>query len=286
MMRKIRQVSQYDKIFKENIEAALPVLLDKILHIQPVITEEIPDDLQITMERKPDFLKKITDTTNKTFILHVEFQLADEAEMVYRMCEYYAILLRKYKLPVHQYVFFLADSQPVMAVNLEEENLFFRFNLITFNRLDYQVFINSAEPEAILLALLGDFGNDSPKKAVENIIAKLAKQSKKSSDFERHMQQLRILANLRSLQPLTEKLMESITKYFKEENDFLFQKGELKGKLEGELEGELKERQKNTYMFISNLLRETDFSDEKIASLAGAGLKQVQEVRAEMEKKN
>ena len=39
-------------------------------------------------------------------------------------------------------------------------------------------------------------------------------------------------ANLRKLTPLMEQIMESITEYFKEEDDFFFKKGEQKGKQE------------------------------------------------------
>ncbi len=95
---KKRQSSQYDKILRENIEAVIPALIRKVLGITAVESEELPDDLQHTKERKPDVLKKITDERGETFILQIEFQVSDEAEMVYRMAEYYIMLERKYKL--------------------------------------------------------------------------------------------------------------------------------------------------------------------------------------------
>jgi hypothetical protein len=55
------QANQYDKIFKENIEAVIPSLMQNILGINAVLSEELPDDIQHTKERKPDVLKKITD---------------------------------------------------------------------------------------------------------------------------------------------------------------------------------------------------------------------------------
>jgi len=83
------KTSQYDKIIKENLEVTMPVII-----------------IQYTKERKPDALKKVTDTKGDTYVLHLEFQIADEKEMVYRMVEYCAMLMRKYKLPVKQYVIF------------------------------------------------------------------------------------------------------------------------------------------------------------------------------------
>lgn len=56
-----KQASQYDKIFRENIEAVIPNLIHTILGITAVSSEELPDDIQHTKERKPDVLKKIVD---------------------------------------------------------------------------------------------------------------------------------------------------------------------------------------------------------------------------------
>jgi predicted transposase/invertase (TIGR01784 family) len=98
------QVNQYDKILRENLEAALPGLIKNLLGIHTVYAEELPDDIQHTKERKPDVLKKITDKNGETFVLHIEFQVKDEPEMVFRMADYFIMLLRRYKLPVRQYV--------------------------------------------------------------------------------------------------------------------------------------------------------------------------------------
>ncbi|PRY37560.1 hypothetical protein CLV58_11029 [Spirosoma oryzae] len=70
-----RQVSQYDKIFKENIEAVIPSLMQNILGITAIESEELPDDIQHTKERKPDVLKKLTDDKGKTYVLQMSFRL-------------------------------------------------------------------------------------------------------------------------------------------------------------------------------------------------------------------
>ncbi|MDW8295482.1 MAG: hypothetical protein RMJ97_01240, partial [Raineya sp.] len=92
---------EYDKILKENIEEIILPLAEKLLHLQAKNLEEIPDDLQRTLERRPDFLKKVIEPDNsQNYILHIEFQVEDTDEMLYRMAEYYTLLLRKYRLPV------------------------------------------------------------------------------------------------------------------------------------------------------------------------------------------
>ncbi|WP_435353493.1 hypothetical protein [Emticicia sp. SJ17W-69] len=94
------QSNQYDKIFKENIEAAILSITQNILKIKAISLEELPDDIQHTKERKPNVLKKVVDNQGNTFVLQIEFQVADESEMIYRMAEYFIMLERKYKMAI------------------------------------------------------------------------------------------------------------------------------------------------------------------------------------------
>ena len=66
-----KQANQYDKIFKENIEAVIPSLMQNVLSINADLIEDLPNDIQHTIERKPDVLKKITDQDGSVFILHL-----------------------------------------------------------------------------------------------------------------------------------------------------------------------------------------------------------------------
>ncbi len=89
-------MGDYDRIIKENIEAILIALGNKLLGFDIKNSEPITEKLQTTIEREPDFLKKVTLKDNSSIILHLEFQRNDEPEMVYRMAEYRAIIQRKY----------------------------------------------------------------------------------------------------------------------------------------------------------------------------------------------
>jgi hypothetical protein len=64
--------------------------------------------------------------------------------------------------------------------------------------------------------------------ALQNILKDV--QAKADGDFaeSRYFEQLRVLAQLRNLNVKFLEAMESITKYFKEERDPLFQRGEMK----------------------------------------------------------
>ena len=85
-------MGDYDKVIKENIEAVFLPLLEKFTGIKIVQSFEIKDKVQRTVEREPDFLKRIVDQSGKELILQLEFQTQDDHEMVYRMAEYRALL--------------------------------------------------------------------------------------------------------------------------------------------------------------------------------------------------
>ena len=196
------QSAQYDKIFKENIEAVISSIMQNVLEITAVFVEELPDDIQHTKERKPDTLKKITDDNGNTFVLQIEFQVKDEPEMVYRMGEYYFMLERKYKIPVRQFVIFLGMDKATMATQLDRERLHFSYPLVSLSELDYHIFLNSDKPEEIILGILANFKGENPENALKQILVRIKETTKGEISLNRYFNQLRVLAQLRNLEPL------------------------------------------------------------------------------------
>ena len=99
----------YDKIFKENFEIFIGNLANRILGIDPTVLEEIPDYNQYTIERQPDFLKKVcTEDGSLDYILQIEAQVDDSQKMLKRLFLYYGLLYNDYELSVKQYVLYLS----------------------------------------------------------------------------------------------------------------------------------------------------------------------------------
>ena len=90
----------YDKVIKENLQEIFLSLTERFFGFTLLKSEALPEKIQTTTEREVDFVRKVTSKEGETFILHLEFQTTDEAAMVYRMAEYHAIFLRKYRLVV------------------------------------------------------------------------------------------------------------------------------------------------------------------------------------------
>lgn len=265
-----KQANQYDKIIRENLEVTLPVIVRDVLNLDILLSEELPDDIQHTKERKPDSLKKVTDANGNTYVLQVEFQLEDEKEMVYRMAEYNIMLMRKYRMPIKQYVIFLKEKKPGMSTFLDTPNHKYNYNLILIKETDYKLFTKSGDIEVKILGILGNFGKENNYNVIRSILNDIISLSKGDLARSRYFNQLRILAQLRkSIKLEIENTMQSVSTFFKEEDDFLYKRGQ----------------RKISYEVAKNLILESDFSDEKIALITKVQLNFVKNLRAEMENK-
>ena len=253
---------QYDKILRENMEGALPGLIQNLLHIIVAHSEELPDDIQHTKERKPDVLKKITDQSGYTFVLHIEFQAKDEPEMAFRMAEYFIMLLRKYRLPVRQYVIYIGSNPPTMPDYIRCGPMNFTYQLISLSSIDYRLLLQSTHPEEKILAILANFENDDPESAIRAIANQVIDTSTGDFSTRRHIKQLQILAHLRNFEPKILDMLDGLTGAFTVENDPYYRYGEMKGKAKATQ----KINARNKRM-VKKLLRKTDFSMAEIASL-------------------
>jgi len=270
------QANQYDKIMRENLEVTLPVIIKDVLRLDIEESEEIPDDIQHTKERKPDALKKVTDSSGNVYVLHIEFQIPNEKDMVYRMAEYSIMLMRRYRLPVKQFVVFMKGTKPTMPTTIDVENLKFRYELIRISEVNYRLFLQSENPEVKMLSILANLGAENSYNAVEAIVNEIDSSSSSELAKNKYFRQLRIFVQLRTnVEPQLEKAMQSVSTFFKEENDIFYRRGEERGEKRG--------IEKKTHIVVENLLIKKGFSDEEAAEIAEVSPEYVKQVRAGLE---
>jgi hypothetical protein len=269
-----RQGNIYDKIVKENIESILPALMNSVLGFKVLESAVIKEKLQQTKEKEADVLRIITDPSGRKFILHLEFQVDDYKKMVYRMVDYWGLLKSKYKFPVRQFVIYIGDNEPTMKTVLSEDGNYFQFQLVSITQFDYLRFLNSNNPEEIILAVLGDFGNEQPADVLTQIVQRLEETKTDETTLKKHYRQLRILAKLRKLEIKFDDMIQNMEKYLDVKNDYLY----IKGKQEAQIETREIEQTK----FVKNLLIESDFSIDKIADIAGVSVNFVKSIQKQI----
>jgi hypothetical protein len=110
------QMQDYDRIMKETLKEAIDALIIRVLAIPVTKTVSLNTDLAITDERRPDFIIRVDEVqeytvpaeTKKTpFIIHLEFQTANDPLMHFRMLRYRSYLAITYKMPVRQFVIYV-----------------------------------------------------------------------------------------------------------------------------------------------------------------------------------
>jgi predicted transposase YdaD len=276
--------NDYDKILKENIAALFLPLSEKYLGIKITRTEELKDKLQTTIEKEPDFLRLVETDTAERFILHLEFQSADEEYMIYRMQEYYGILRKKYRLPVKQFVIYLGEKAATMQTRLAPEEVFTGFNLQSLRDYSYQSLLSSDVPEEIILAILADFEGKQVEEVLKNILQKLQVVSKQEITLRKYIRQLAILARLRNLVQETQKQVKDMGLTYNITEDPLYQEGLVKGEEKGIEKGIEKGQKAREKSLIVEMLRDGTLTVEKIASLAKVPVAYVKQVAAELNK--
>lgn len=268
----------YDKMIKENFEKSLKTIIQDIGGFKILQSKPLPTKMQHTKERDPDELSfiQLTDGTEK--ILHVEAHLKDEDDVNFRMCEYHVMIKRANKKhELVQYVVYIGNDDPIhITGKWETEAVLYRYNVIVLKNIPYQVFLDAKNPETVVFSILADFQGESPEVIGEKITTRLKMLAKTASLREKYYTQLRVLSNIRKLQPIIEKIMANIFKLIDISEDTLYVKGKLEGKLEGEYETKVES--------VESLIINTDFDDARIAFLISVPTQLVTEIRDRLAK--
>ena len=297
----VQEVAKYDKVFREISKSFVSLFTEKILGWKVIAFEELKDKLHMTRQKEVDVIRKITDQDNKQHILHMEIQSHNDPEMPERMAEYYLLLHRIYGLPVHQYVIYIGEGLADMPNTLDLPRLRFDYTIISFSTLPFNLFMESENAEIQLLALLSDLRGKDPKTITNKIVQGINQSSLSFQQKLKHINQLRVLVQLRSFENILEEIMLKVSTFFKVEKDPFYKrglhqgemkglrKGEMKGLRKGEIEGRRLEREKANkeiesakLQTIEYLILELNLSDAEVAQAVQLPLAFVQEVRARL----
>ncbi len=236
-----KEHNPYDKIVKENLRELMGAFLNKIVGVSVTKAEleEVKDKIQRTLEREPDFVYLVDPKHETKYCLHIEFQASDESGMQYRMLEYLALLYRKYKVDVKQYVIYLGEEVPTkMKQEIIFENVHFRYNLVCLHNVSYTKLIDSDKPEEVILSILCDREKMESRELIRIIIKNL-KSITNSTTLRKYVFQLRMLSQLRNEETIVKeeeiKMIDTIPIDIRK--DPYYKEGRWEGQREGQREG-------------------------------------------------
>lgn len=267
---------QYDKIIKENIEQIFLPLAEKYLGINIIDTKNISEKVQITKEREVDFNKIVTTDKGEQFILHMEFQTTDDSDMVYRVAEYKAMNMRKFKMPVRSIVVYFGTDKSKMRTQLKDDEIIKGFELLNVLELDTERILDSEVPEEILLAILGKHPRANAETIIKRVIERLQSICDNEMRLQKYIQQLIVLSRLRNLEVETKNQVEHMPITYDITKDGLFLEGKKEGKKEERKKRALEIAKKNKE--IAKNLKKAGVDIAIIAESTGLKVEEIQKL--------
>ncbi len=261
------EANKFDKIIKENILPSILTLVNQTLelNIDPKNLFDLPEQVQITIEREPDVLKLVNfpDNPQDNFILHIEFQTYNNVEMHKRMAEYYTILYRKHNVPLLQFVIYIGLEKMNMIHEFQHRDISFRYNLFDLGKVNFNQFLISEIPEVVMLGILANFGEEKVEDAIEKILQKMVTLSttlpryKNTNAKEKFITQIRVLSKIKKLNNFISPILKKMALIFNIEEDEFYQEGVKKTleKANLELEKTLEKANLEKKQAISDLLQ-------------------------------
>jgi hypothetical protein len=264
--------NRYDRIIKENFNGLTIPLVYRMMDIENIQVIRLPRKIQRTLEREMDTLLRVKPKSGNEFILNVEWQSTNDTEMCRRMLLYHSITHAVYKLPVKGLVIYMGEEKMNMPAVITDENIHFTYKQIDLMDMDPDEFLKSDIPEEIILAVLaGKTKKGEKTPAIQQILFKLRTLlAGNQPELARKIAQLEILGELRvDAQKIIKREEEHMAFTYNLKNDIRYKEGQEQASVE-----------RNT-TFVLNLLKRTDHSDRKIASLANVPLDFVRKVKTQ-----
>ena len=215
----------FDRIFKENAPSIFMPVIEREIGIKIKSYKMLSSELPRTIGRRVDFFCRIVREDGVEELLHVEFQTADDYEMVERVGEHHGIMLRKYRLPIRHIVIFLGKRKSRMRTQLREEEVYRGFDLVNISELDSSKLLSSQVPEEIILAILGNYDEERIESILRFTLRKLNNLPITEAQRNKYIAQLILISKLRNLTKITGKIIDDMTLTYDHTQDYYYLKG-------------------------------------------------------------
>jgi len=164
---------------------------------------------QRIQDRRADLVLEVK-PVHKT---HIEIQNSYHPQMVHRMLSYYLDISAIYpKTPIYQYVVYIGKMTSPMKNQLQQDQIDYQYTLLDIQTIKCRDLMRQGTPDALVLAILCDFGEKSPQTMVNSIVKGLSECcADNDSEYRRYLIMLEILADNRDLKNQVKEAEEMIT---------------------------------------------------------------------------
>ena len=199
--------------------------------------------------------------------------------MPLRMLRYYSdIALAHVGEKVVQHLLYIGKAPLSMPNQIRDHNLLYHYEILDMRKQNSEHFLDSGNPDAIVLAILCEPSEQGPNALVARIIKELRRlHGDKLNKLRNSLKMLEVLAGNRNLQNVVK---ENVEMYIDVEKLGIYQlvkeKSEAKGVAKGEAKGMKKGRAEYQQEIVLQLL--TKLPSEQVADLSGISLAKVRSI--------
>ena len=289
-----------DLISKQLLQRILIGFGNRLFDLNIVEAELLSNEQARIEARRADLVARVKEADGKSYILHVEIQNDNQRDMPLRMMRYYSdIALAHAGEKIVQYLLYIGKAPMTMADHVSDDGWRYHYRVLDMRDQDSEHFLNSDNPDALVLAILCDPKRLEPNALVAHIIKELRRlHGDKLDNLRDSLKMLDVLSGNRGLQDIVE---ETINMYIDEEKLGIYQavkkrseaigikKGEARGIKKGEARGEARGIKKGEARGEARGLRKMvlrlldKLPPEQVADLSGMSLAEVENIAATAE---
>lgn len=208
-------MAEKDIISKEIIRRLAVDLATHLLElsIDSGSLEVLPTEHQRVEDRRADLVVRLQDREGEAFILHVEIQNNNDDTMPIRMMRYMTdILLAHPGLPLRQYLIYIGQEPLRMQDGLDGSGLHYRYGILDMRAVHCRHLLEKDTPDALVLAVLCDFGDHNPQAIINHIYTRLrALLGDDHKRFREYVDMLHVLSVNRDLKRQIEEAEKMLT---------------------------------------------------------------------------
>ena len=262
-----------DLISKQLLQRLLVGFGNRLFNLDIAEAELLSNEQPRIEARRADLVARVKNADGDSYILHVEIQNDNQANMPLRMLRYYSDIALQYpKDKVVQYLLYIGKAPLNMANQISAYNWTYRYEVLDMRSQDSEYFLSANNPDAIVLAILCDPKDQEPKALVARIIKELRRlHGDKLDKLRDSLEMLDVLAGNRGLQNLVK---ENTKMYIDVEKLGIYQLVKEKGMEKGMEKGRVEYQQEIILQLLAKL------SPEQVAELSGVSLAKVRAIAA------
>ena len=278
-----------DLISKQLLKRLLEDFGTQLFELDIVDAEMLSNEQPRVEGKRADLVARVKNAQGESYILHVEIQNDNKADVPLRMLRYYSDLaLEHIGEEIKQYLLYIGKAPLSIPDHMQATGWRYCYNLLDMRSLDSERFLTSDNPDALVLAILCNLKGQPAKAVVSHIVQELCRlHGSKLDSLRDSLLMLDILASNRDLQNLVkesaemfidvEKLglyqlaLEKATKQVMAEG---IERGMERGRVEGRVEG----IEQGQQTMVLRLLAK--FPPDQVADISGFPLDKVNAIAA------